>query len=110
MVRGAHGCWAARVTPLPPLWEAERDEALTCVAMRAETHDVSTFVFAPVTPRLFRFLPGQFMTFELDGAGVQRSYTIASPPTRPWRIEVTAKRTPGGPGSGWLHDAMRPGV
>jgi len=98
------------MTPLPPLWDAERDEALVCVAVRAETHDVSTFVFAPVTPRLFRFLPGQFMTFELDGAGVQRSYTIASPPTRPWRIEVTAKRTPGGPGSGWLHDAMRPGV
>jgi ferredoxin-NADP reductase/ferredoxin len=102
--------------PLPPAWDAERDEALTCVAVRAETHDVSTFVFAPVEPRLFRFLAGQFMTFDLpaagdlDGAGVQRSYTIASPPTRPWRIEVTAKRSPGGAGSGWLHGAMRPGV
>ncbi len=111
MVRGAHGRGAARLMqPLPPAWDSERDEVLTCVAVRAETHDVSTFVFAPVKPRLFRFLPGQFMTFELDGAGVQRSYTIASPPTRPWRIEVTAKRSPGGAGSGWLHGAMRPGV
>jgi len=101
---------------LPQVWDAERDEALVCVAVRAETHDVSTFVFAPVEPRLFRFLPGQFMTFdlpvagELDGAGVQRCYTIASPPTRPWRIEVTAKRSPGGAGSEWLHGAMQPGT
>ena len=41
---------------------------------------------------------------------MQRCYTIASPPTRPWRIEVTAKRSPGGTGSSWLHGAMRPGV
>ncbi len=95
---------------LPPIWDADGDADLVCVAVRAETHDVSTFVFAPVQPRLFRFLPGQFMTLELDAAGVQRSYTIASPPTRPWRIEVTAKLAEGGPGSAWLHGAMRPGV
>ncbi|MGI4940521.1 MAG: FAD-binding oxidoreductase, partial [Janthinobacterium lividum] len=107
---------------LPPVWDAERDEALVCVGVRQETHDVSTFVFAPVEPRIFRFLPGQFMTFDLpvagdlpaagglDGAGVQRCYTIASPPTRPWRIEVTAKRSPGGLGSAWLHGAMQPGM
>ncbi len=101
---------------LPPVWDADQDAELVCVAMRAETRDVRTFVFAPVQPRLFRFLPGQFMTFdlpvagELDGTGVQRSYTIASPPTRPWRIEVTAKLAAGGPGSAWLHGAMQPGV
>ena len=102
--------------PLPPVWDAERDEALVCVGVRQETHDVSTFVFAPAEPRLFRFLPGQFMTFDLpaagdlDGPGVQRCYTIASPPTRPWRIEITAKRSPGGAGSAWLHGAMQPGT
>ena len=69
MVCGAHGRRAARVTqPLPPVWDAERDEALVCVGVRQETHDVSTFVFAPVEPRLFRFLPGQFMTFDLPVA------------------------------------------
>ncbi len=98
---------------VPPPWDPERDEALVCVAVRPETHDVSTFVFAPEEPRLFRFLPGQFMTFDLpdanDAAGVQRCYTIASPPTRPWRIEITAKRTIG-PGSGWLHRALQPGM
>ncbi len=95
---------------LPPVWDTAQDEHLVCVAVRPETHDVATFVFAAAEPRLFRFMPGQFMTFELAAAGVQRCYTIASPPTRPHRIEVTAKRTPQGAGSGWLHDAMRPGM
>ncbi len=98
------------IEALPPVWDAARDEDLVCVAVRPETHDVATFVFGAAEPRLFRFQPGQFMTFELAAAGVQRCYTIASPPTRPHRIEVTAKRMPVGVGSGWLHDAMRPGV
>ena len=95
---------------LPPLWDPASDDSLVCVAVRRETHDVATFVFAAPEPRLFRFQPGQFMTLSLDPAGVQRCYTIASPPTRPWRIEVTSKRVPGGAGSSWLHDAMRPGL
>jgi ferredoxin-NADP reductase len=93
---------------LPKLWDPEHDDTLECVGVRAETHDIATFVFAPLQPRLFQFLPGQFMTFDLDGAGVQRCYTIASPPTRPWRIEITAKRS--GSGSGWLHSALKPGM
>jgi ferredoxin-NADP reductase len=96
------------IEPMPPEWDPTRDETLLCVATRAETPDVTTFVFAAAERRLFRFLPGQFMTFELGG--VQRCYTIASPPTRPWRIEITVKRSTGGAGSRWLHDTMRPGV
>ena len=98
------------IETLPPVWDPAQDDELVCVAVRPETRDVSTFVFAAAEPRLFHFQPGQFMTFELAAAGVQRCYTIASPPTRPHRIEVTAKRTPAGAGSGWLHDTMRPGL
>jgi glycine betaine catabolism B len=93
---------------LPPPWDPERDDTLVCVATRQETHDVRTFVFRPDQPRLLQFLPGQFMTFELDAIGQQRCYTIASPPTRPFRIEVTAKRS--GPASTWLHDHLSPGM
>ena len=93
---------------LPPAWDPERDDTLVCAGVRQETADVSTFVLQPEQPRLFRFLAGQFMTFELEAIGLQRCYTIASPPTRPFRIEITAKR--GGPGSSWLHDALRPGM
>ena len=94
---------------LPPPWNPDHDDTLVCVAVRPETPDVATFVFAALQPRLFHFRPGQFMTFELEVAGVQRCYTIASPPTRPWRIEITAKRNAAGAGSGWLHAQMRPG-
>jgi ferredoxin-NADP reductase len=93
---------------VPPPWDKERDDMLVCAGVRQETADVSTFVLKPEQPRLFQFLPGQFMTFELEPVGLQRCYTIASPPTRPYRIEITAKRS--GPGSSWVHETLRPGL
>jgi ferredoxin-NADP reductase len=89
-----------------PFWDPERDDTLVCAGVREETADVRTLVFRPERELLFRFVPGQFMTFELDS--VQRCYTIASPPTRPFRIEITTKRS--GAGSAWLHDHVRPGT
>ena len=96
---------------MTPYWEPERDEALICVAVRDETHDVRTFVFAAPEPRRFAFRPGQFMTFDfdVDGREIPRCYTIASSPTRPDRIAITVKRQPGGVVSPWLHATMRPG-
>ena len=96
---------------MTPLWDPERDDALICVAVRDETHDVRTFVFAAPEPRRFEFRPGQFMTFafEPDGRETPRCYTIASSPTRPDRIAITVKRQPGGAVSPWLHATMRPG-
>lgn len=61
-------------------------------------------------PIPFTFLPGQFLTV-LAGAGgapAQRSYTIASSPTRSDAIEITVKREPKGLVSGWLHDTVKP--
>ncbi len=93
---------------LPPPWDPAVDDTLVCVGIRDETHDVRTFVLRPESERLFRFLPGQFLKLEIAPIGLQRCYTIASPPTRPWRLEITTKR--GGPGSAWLHDTLRPGM
>ena len=93
---------------LPPRWDPERDDTLVCAGVRDETADVRTFVFRAEPDRWFDFLPGQFVTLELEAAGLQRCYTIASPPTRPRRLEITAKR--GGPGSVWLHDNVAPGT
>ena len=86
----------------PPLWDPARDDTLVCRRVIRETHDVSTFVFTAPKPRLFRFLPGQFLTFEfeIDGAAVSRCYTIASPPTRPDCVAITVKRKAGGRGLG----------
>lgn len=95
-----------------PVWNADEESTLVCRAVRAETHDVKTFVLSAEEPRRFVFDPGQFLTFELQIAGetLHRSYTIASPPTRPFTVEVTIKRVPGGVVSNWFHDAVVPGM
>ena len=99
-------------TGLPPLWDPEGDDTLICCAVRRETHDVATFVFEASQPRLFAYRPGQFMTFEfeVEGQSIYRCYTLASAPTRPNRVSITVKRTPGGAVSGWLHDTLKPGM
>ncbi|KQT87485.1 hybrid-cluster NAD(P)-dependent oxidoreductase [Aurantimonas sp. Leaf443] len=93
-------------------WEPEEDDVLLCRAVREETHDVKTFVFAPRNARQFAFLSGQFLTFEFEigGETIHRCYTISSAPTRPDTVSITVKRVPGGPVSNWLHDHFRPGM
>ncbi|MCE7026618.1 hybrid-cluster NAD(P)-dependent oxidoreductase [Jiella avicenniae] len=93
-------------------WEPEEDDVLICRAVREETHDVKTFVFAPRHKRQFEFVSGQFLTFEFEIGGeiIHRCYTISSPPTRPDTVSITVKRVPGGPVSNWLHDEFQPGM
>ncbi|MDY8110016.1 hybrid-cluster NAD(P)-dependent oxidoreductase [Fulvimarina sp. 2208YS6-2-32] len=93
-------------------WEPEEDDVLICRAVRDETHDVKTFVFAPRFKRQFEFVSGQFLTFEFEigGETIHRCYTISSPPSRPDTVTITVKRVPGGPISNWLHDEFRPGM
>ena len=50
---------------LPPTWDPNRDDTLVCRQVRAETHDVKSFLFSPAKPNLFRFRPGQFITLDL---------------------------------------------
>jgi ferredoxin-NADP reductase len=102
----------AALADLPARFNADDDDLLVCRQVRVETHDVKTFVFASRNPRLFRFKPGQFMTFDwpIGDEPVQRCYTIASAPSRPDTFAITVKRVPGGPVSNWLHDNLVPGM
>ncbi len=95
-----------------PQWSSGERKTLVCCRVRAETHDVRTFVFRAKDGQAFAFEPGQFITVsaDIDGVPVSRCYTISSPPTRPYTLTITVKRTPGGIMSTWLHDNMRPGV
>ena len=95
-----------------PSWSSDTDEFLRCVHVRQETHDVKTFVLAADEPRNFRYLPGQFITLELDinGEKINRCYTLSSTPTRPDLVSITVKRVPGGVVSNWLHDHLQPGM
>jgi ferredoxin-NADP reductase len=93
-------------------WSSDTDEFLRCVQVRQETHDVKTFVLAADAPRQFRYLPGQFITLELEigGQKVNRCYTLSSTPTRPDLVSITVKRVPCGPVSNWLHDNLQAGM
>lgn len=93
-------------------WDSESDDVLICRQVRRETHDVRTFVLEPRQPALFRYRPGQFLTFdfEIGAERINRCYTISSSPARPHLLSITVKRVPGGPVSNWLHDTLKPGM
>ncbi len=96
----------------PEIWDSGK-LAVRCTAVYEESHDVKTFVFAPTkSGTLCRFNAGQFVTLELsiDAKIIKRSYTISSPPSRPYNFSITVKRNPGGLVSNWLHSNMLAGV
>jgi ferredoxin-NADP reductase/anaerobic selenocysteine-containing dehydrogenase len=93
-----------------PVWNGQ-DTALHVTEIIAETHDVTTFRFQGDPLCRFVYHPGQFCSFVLniDGKKVVRSYSISSTPSRPFSLEVTVKRVPGGLVSNWLPDNLKVG-
>lgn len=93
-----------------PAW-AGQETLLYVTDIVPETHDVNTFRFQGDPPCRFVFNPGQFGTLVLNihGKRVLRSYSISSTPTRPYVLEMTIKRVPGGLVSNWLPDNLKPG-
>ena len=77
-----------------------------------ETHDVKTFRFvAPDGGKLpFEHVAGQYLNLQLaiDGKRVNRSYTIASSPTRGQYCEISVKRA--SYASKHLHETWREGM
>jgi len=78
-----------------------------------ETHDVRTFRFVnPAGGALpFAHVAGQYLNLQLtiDGKRVNRSYTIASPPTRRDYCEISVKKAQNGYGSKHLHETWKVG-
>ena len=90
----------------PRFWSGE----LRVAAVFHETPDVRTFrLMRPDgQPLPFEHAPGQYLNVALtiDGKRVNRSYTIASSPTRGHACEITVKRGAGGFGSVHLHERI----
>ncbi len=86
---------------------------LTVAEISEVAHQVKTFrLVNPAGGEIpFQYLPGQFLTLDIEPRGIptRRSYTIASTPTWRDRIEITVKREEHGLVSGWLHDELKPG-
>ena len=100
---------AATTSVKPKIWSGP----LRVVRIVKETPDVRTFRLAPPDgDRLpFNYLPGQhlFLSLQIAGKRVRRTYTIASSPARPACCEVTIKREENGLASRHLHDTVREG-
>jgi ferredoxin-NADP reductase len=75
-----------------------------------QTARMKSFILAP--PRPFEFLAGQHVNVRLtapDGYRAMRSYSIASPPEDPCRIELAVERLEDGEVSPFLHDVVQVG-
>lgn len=56
------------------------------------------------------FNPGQYVQVTIPGQGVNRSWSVASPPSESRRIELNIRRTPGGLGTdGWVFKNLTAG-
>ena len=93
-----------------PIWQGQ-DTPLYVAEIIEETHDVYTFRLQGDPLCRFVYWPGQFgsLVLNIDGKKVVRSYTISSTPTRPFVLEFTIKRVPGGLVSNWLPDNIKVG-
>lgn len=93
-----------------PQWQGA-ETPLYVTDIFQETHDVYTFRLQGDPLCRFVFKPGQFASviLEIDGKRVIRSYSISSAPTRPYTLEMTIKRVPGGLVSNWMPDNLKIG-
>lgn len=100
--------------PLPgvniPVWSKGQTD-LRVADIIDEAPGVRTYRFVGLTPQIFSYKPGQFVTLflEIDGKKVARSYSLSSTPSRPHVLEITVKRVPGGLVSNWLADNLKLG-
>lgn len=95
---------------LVPMWSGE-DTPLRITEILRDTDDTTTFRVQGDPLCRFHFKPGQFvnLTLEIGGKRIIRSYSISSSPTRPYTLELTVKRVPGGLVSNWMPDNLKVG-
>jgi|GEM_PF-196122 len=111
-VRTAHDKLAAARQATPrkrAFWSGE----LKVARIFDETPDIKTFrlVAKDGGPLPFEYTAGQYLNLALtiDGKRVNRSYTIASSPTRRDYCEISVKKAATGHGSRHLHETWREG-
>jgi ferredoxin-NADP reductase/DMSO/TMAO reductase YedYZ heme-binding membrane subunit len=103
----------AAVTPAAPIKPRFWTGQLRIARTFDETPSVRTFRLLPVdgSDLPFDYLPGQYLNLALtiDGKKVNRSYTIASSPSRRGYCELTIKREQAGVASRHLHGMLHEG-
>lgn len=96
-----------------PAWSGTREFRVTHRKFEDAAHSVCSFHLQPADGRpLPAFLPGQFLTFELDtgeaGKPLIRCYSLSDRP-QPDHYRVSIKRVPAGRSSNHFHDHVQVG-
>ena len=89
----------------PVTWQTATVEQVV-----VETYRAKTFTLRLQEPRPLR--AGQHYDIRLtapDGYQAQRSYSVASPPSSPERIDITVELIPDGEVSPYFHEVVQPG-
>lgn len=73
------------------------------------THDIVSLTLGMVDPPALTFKAGQYVDITVPGSTQHRSFSIATTPDTPERLEFIIKRYPGGLFSGLLDGHLRPG-
>ncbi|WP_108651956.1 hybrid-cluster NAD(P)-dependent oxidoreductase [Dongshaea marina] len=100
--------------PVPaelPSWPAGQALELRCIGIEQLTPTTRSFHLRPELPLAPHYLPGQYLTLELEieGQRVNRCYTLSSSPSRPLDLTITVKQVPGGLVSNYLHQNLKIG-
>ncbi|MFC9296135.1 2Fe-2S iron-sulfur cluster-binding protein [Streptomyces sp. NPDC057011] len=94
----------SQAAPAAPRGGAPGTLRVRVVQRVQETPEAVSLVLDPELP----YSPGQFLTLRIPGGGA-RCYSLASSPHTGEPMRITAKRVPGGLGSGWICDTVAPG-
>lgn len=81
----------------------------TVTAIETLTADIRRLRLVTASADGIGFRAGQFLNVYLPGSGESRTYSIASPPSAPTRLDLIVRLIPGGRFSGWLAAQARPG-
>ena len=73
------------------------------------SRDIRRVRIALNAPATLRHLPGAYVLLDIPRAATARSYSVATPPSSENAIEINVKLVPGGIGSGYVHNTLKPG-
>ncbi len=86
-----------------------QDVRTRVTAVKPVTKDIVSLQLETVEPAAFAFKPGQYADIHIPGSDEHRSFSMATTPSTPGRIEFLIKKYPGGKFSGLLDGGITVG-
>ncbi|CDM23341.1 Phenol hydroxylase, FAD-and [2Fe-2S]-containing reductase component DmpP [Castellaniella defragrans 65Phen] len=56
------------------------------------------------------FMAGQYINLRIDQGQFCRAFSLAQPPAQSRQVELNVRLVPGGEGTTWIHERLRPGM